>query len=58
MLTRQNYKTIAEVIKNNYRTGTIQTKDCLQDTAEKLADYFVTYTPLFNREKFLKACGL
>lgn len=53
MLSRKNYEAIAGIIsKSEGRYGT------LWEIAKDLADYFEGDNPNFDRERFLKACGL
>jgi hypothetical protein len=53
-MKKKNYEAIADCIQ--YRL-------CAKDNhphevAKRLADYFAQDNPLFQREKFLKACGI
>ena len=65
MLTCKDYRAIAEIIVKQticpweddpYIIGVA--KDVARVYAQGLADYFATDDPRFNRQKFLKACGL
>jgi hypothetical protein len=66
MFTKQHYKAIAEIINNRKVTNDNYCCGCELDGAEKtrlhivnqLAGYFAQDNELFDREKFLKACGL
>lgn len=64
MFTRQHYKAIAEIIRFEYTAfdGTgeddYEGKLTIRNITNNLADYFADDNPLFNRQKFLKACGL
>lgn len=66
MFTRQHYKAIAEIVWNylpmdNIAAPEVSIKEILAENkvvVEKLADYFVADNPRFNRDKFMKACGL
>lgn len=60
---------IAEIIKKEYtrfdkeygKTGLmciLEGKLTCRSITDKLADYFASNNPNFDREKFLKACGL
>ena len=62
MLTRKDCKSIAEIIKEHtaehrhphfYAWRAIDS----EILCYKLADYFVADNPLFDRERFLSACG-
>ena len=64
MLSRKDYKAIAEIIKYEY---TRYDNTCEDDTEGKatttsiaglLSGYFTTDNPQFNKQKFLDACGL
>lgn len=55
MLTRKDYKAIAEIIKANTNN------ECAAGAYNiglELADYFAKDNPRFDKDKFLKACGL
>ena len=56
MLTKKYFRAIAEIIEkaHNRPCGLIVAKPFI----EEIADYFVGQNPNFDREKFLKACGL
>lgn len=71
MFTKKHYKAIAEIIKSEYMrydgTGEndYEGKDTVGCIAGKLADYFEQNNPRcektntgFNRNRFMKACGL
>lgn len=64
MLTKKNFKAIAEIIKTEYTafddTGEddIEGKHATTSIAIRLADYFVTQNPRFDRHKFLNTCRL
>ena len=65
MLTKKDFKAVAEIIadnlpqdkisRNDYLSGK---KDALDWTANDLADYFITQNPQFDRDQFIQACGL
>ncbi|KKN71231.1 hypothetical protein LCGC14_0422740 [marine sediment metagenome] len=64
MLTKKDFKAVAEIIKTviggksdctNFEIGW---HGATEDIAEHLADYFITQDPRFDREQFMKACGL
>jgi hypothetical protein len=71
MLTKKDFKAVAEIIRkevpycriqgyalqgitqgDNARIGTCSW------IAQNLANYFATQNPRFDRERFMKACGL
>lgn len=59
MFTRQHYKAIAEIVKQNEGTvNNIMVYIKRQRLCDDLADYFAADNPRFDREKFLEACGL
>lgn len=66
MMTRQNFEAVANAIEakmdasdpndeSNFFAGYARG---IMDTAETLADVFVANNPRFDRERFLKACGV
>ena len=63
MFTRQHYKAIAEIIREQKEhvrvfTGHMMAEAACKDIAAQLADYFAKDNPRFDREKFLNACGI
>ncbi len=60
--TRQHYKAIAEIVKENTHRQFCLGGDTIwlskQYTCRDLADYFEQDNPLFDRQKFLDACGV
>ena len=71
MFTRQHYKAIAEIIKENAVCVPIGESDHEKTDArvmgqkmagnwisQALADYFAADNPRFDRTKFIEACGL
>lgn len=63
MLMKKDFKAIAKIIEKDYDcyngpTGPGMCGEVLKDISEKLADYFATQNPRFNRQKFFDACGL
>ena len=57
---KKDFKAIAEIVQKsnidiNNCEGQIITKN---NIGEKLADYFATQNPKFDRERFMGACGL
>ena len=60
-MTKKDYELIAKVIKvhANFKcTYTDQRKVEMLDLAIDLAVYFQEENPRFDRDRFLKACGL
>lgn len=63
-MTRKHFEAIAAIIANRkgWPDSTIQFdqgyETALDHIEDDLADYFETVNPNFNRDKFLKACGL
>lgn len=61
-MTKKHYEAIADVLRNcveaekNMCNGVCTDK--LAYIAEHLAEYFASDNPRFNRERFLKACGV
>lgn len=62
MLTRKDFKAVAEIIKENtHERLSIGGKAVWlskQHTCRDLANYFTTQNPRFDRERFMTACGL
>lgn len=62
MLTKKHFKAVAEVIKSQIMQYYIQERHAcangVESIAYHLADYFATQNPRFDRERFMKACGL
>jgi len=70
MLTKKDFKAVAEIIKNN--TAMADDVVCLETDpdfvfevkairiafATDFENYFATQNPRFDRERFMKACGL
>lgn len=56
-MTRKDYELIAGVLKNYLRID-YGVECVLEELAEEFADVLATTNPLFNRDKFLKACGV
>jgi hypothetical protein len=61
MLTKKDFKAIAEIIRQN--TVDLSTNKNISvirklTTATHLADYLEHQNPAFDREKFLTACGV
>ena len=52
MFTTQHYKKIAEIVKENLDESSVR------DFAYALSDVLELNNPLFDREKFLEACGI
>ena len=62
MVTKKDFKAIAEIIKDvqseyNDPNAKTQAQYAIQYIAADLADYFTTQNPLFDRDRFLTACG-
>lgn len=65
MVTKKDFEAVANIIEDN---ATEIDGDCLafshyiiiprNTLIMELADYFAEQNPNFNREKFIKACGL
>jgi len=61
MLTQKDFKTVAEIVRKSkdliitYSTAKPYVK-C--DVVDNLADYFATQNPRFDRDRFMRVCGL
>lgn len=66
MLSKKHFKAIAEIISNPAADATFDHDGCMgsvlilykAQVAIMLADYFASENPNFDREKFLRACGI
>ena len=64
MTTRKDYKAIANILNYHIRYNANAdgnedgSLDVCEAITEELANYFAADNPHFNREKFLKACGV
>ena len=62
-MDEKDFKAVAEIIKAGIDVTVIHSTTEPNTTikgniAEKLADYFATQNPRFDRERFMAACGL
>lgn len=55
-MTKKHYIAIATIINDAYTAESDM--GIIKDIAYPLADYFATDNKLFNRERFLAACGI
>ena len=53
MITKKDYKAIAEIIEEHLRN-----KEVCLPFANELADYFEKDNEKFDKDRFLKACGV
>ena len=62
MITRKHYKAIAEIINRteneSVSIGVTYPKIDKRELVFEFADYFEQDNPRFNRNRFMKACGL
>jgi len=64
MLSKKDYRTIAEIMKSEYirYDGTGEDdgegKNTVSCIVRKLSDYFTIDNPRFDRNRFMQACGL
>ena len=59
MMTAKDFKAIAKAISHNTYTGSHGGYYImLEDITNDLCDYFQTTNAKFDRDKFLKACGV
>jgi len=54
-ISKKHYQAIASII--NFRT-TAKKNICSEHIIKDLADYFSSDNPLFDRDRFLSACGV
>lgn len=68
-LTKKHYEAIAAIIGSTYNNAKLYTLPNYKDTARarcetleiaasRMADYFASDNPKFNRVRFLQACGV
>lgn len=61
-MSKKHYEAIAAIIASTYRNAALYNDagrlETLETTAARLADYFATDNPRFDRERFLAACGI
>ena len=55
-MTRKDYIQTASIL--NEQLGSLEDGEILKDAAEAFADMFARDNARFDRERFLKACGL
>ena len=62
MLTQKDFKAVAEIIKENtqeqFKLGGNTVWLSKRYTCRNLADYFATQNPRFDRNQFMRTCGL
>ena len=63
MLTQEDFKAVAEIIEEQVDFAKVFSGQSFalrsyRVIAENLADYFATQNPRFDRERFMKVCGL
>lgn len=68
-MTKKHYEAIASVIASTYKNAKLYTAPNYKNTARercesieviavRLADYFASDNPKFDRQRFLAACGI
>ena len=63
-MTKKHYEAIAAIIASTRNNATLYPSnghargETLEVTASRLADYFTTDNPRFDRARFLQACGV
>lgn len=58
MMTRKHFEAIASILRDHTPVQGEAADITHADTVTDLADYFATENPNFDRERFIKACGL
>lgn len=56
-MTKKDYILIADILNNNKDLHAQNSRDTIKRVAEQLADKMILDNPLFNKDKFLTACG-
>ena len=63
-MTKKHYEAIAAIVASTYRNAALydiassERRETLEITTSRLAAYFATDNPKFNRKMFLAACGI
>ena len=57
-MNKKHFEAIAEIIKAEIPPYDKLFSGPQRNIAKNMADYFETQNPRFNRDKFLKVCGL
>lgn len=61
-MSKKDYRLIAEVIRNQYnydaRGGNVSWKLAVRNVAVAMSEKLQADNPRFDRDKFLKACGI
>lgn len=58
-MTKKHYEAIAAIMnEQGAKCHAIRLMGLQEQTCEQLADYFAKDNPKFNRQFFLKACGI
>lgn len=60
IMTKKHFKAIAEIIKRHCDLQNIDSavEETVCDIISDLSDFLATTNPLFDRTKFLDACGI
>ena len=62
-MTRKHFKAIAEILRSEIEFAKkdrhcYNCRERLRNVTNELADFCATQNPLFDRAKFLEACGI
>jgi len=55
MMTKKNFEAMAEILRT---TGPVRSDGDFSYIVAGLIDYFASENPNFDREQFIKACGI
>ena len=55
MVSKKDFKAVAEIIRKADKSGELKYAGSV---AYRFSKYFATQNPHFDRERFMKACGL
>jgi len=59
MMTKKHFEKIASIFKEDNVSWRVELElNTYNRLAHKMADFFATENPQFNKEKFLQACGV
>lgn len=56
--TQRDFEAVARIIDGSWEKAPLESEDLLVEISEKLADYFESQNERFDRERFMKACGI
>lgn len=58
MSSKRDYVAIAQVINTAWSSAPLEDEDIVKEISEGIAEHFAEHNPAFDRQRFLKACGV